>query len=335
MGQVVTLGELLLRLTPLNNNRIRQSQTFKGYFGGAEANVAINLSQYGHQTFFLSSLPPNDLGQSAISILKKAGVDTTFVKKEDGRMGIYFYEEGFSLKSPQVIYDRQNSSFLRLSEAVLDWDTIFNQKDIFHVTGITLALNQDIRNFTFNALKEAKKRGVHVSFDFNYRSQLWSIAEAKEILLQVLPYVNIVFLGYKDLLAFLSVNETLPKSFDQGVLEEQFRMVSENYGINYIACTNREIISHSTNQLTGFMYHDNMFVESSTYTFEVLERIGGGDAFASGILHGILNRFKEKDIVEFGTASSVLKHMVHGDYTQFSAEEVDGFISHKEVENFR
>lgn len=335
MGQVITLGELLLRLTPPSNKRIRQAQSFRRYFGGAEANVAINLSQYGHETYFLSALPSNDLGNSAMSILNEAGVDNSLIKRKDGRIGVYFYEEGFSLKPPQVIYDRANSSFLSLPSENFNWDTVFENKSIFHVTGITLALNKDMRDFTFRALKEAKSRNVSVSFDFNYRSQLWSITKAKKTYLRVLPYVDIGFLGYKDLLAFLDVDDTLPKDFDKSILKEQFRKVAITYGINYLACTNREIISHSKNKLTGYMYFNENFVESSTYTFEVLERIGGGDAFASGILHGVLNEFVTEKIVEFGTASSVLKHFVYGDYTQYSAEEVDRFINEKGVGNFR
>jgi len=335
MGRVLTLGEFLLRFTPLYNHRIRQADTFTSHFGGAEANVAINLSQYGHQTSFLSALPSNDIGQAAVSTLREAGVDTSFVKKQEGRMGIYFYEEGFSLKSPQVIYDRENSSFLRLAEATVDWDAIFKDTDIFHLTGITLALHEDMKNFTFQALKEAKRRRVQISFDFNYRSQLWSISEAKEVFLKVLPYVDIGFFGYKDLSAFFPGGETLPASFKQEVLEGELRKASEDYGIDYIACTNREVLSQSENTLTGYLYDDGSLVKSSTYSFEVLERIGGGDAFASGILHGILQGLKREEIVEFGTASSVLKHFVYGDYTQFSAEEVERFITEKGEGSFR
>lgn len=324
MAQVLTFGELLLRLTPPNKQRINQANAYHSFFGGAEANVAINLSRYGHDTSLLTALPPNDVGRAAISTLQGAGVDTSFIARLGDRLGIYFYEEGFSVKQPQVVYDRKNSSFLQLTETSIDWDAVFAGKDVFHLTGITPALSEAMRDFTFDIVKAAKQRNVTISFDFNYRSKLWSIEEAKKVYVDLLPYVDICFMGFKDLVAFLEVESTV--GFDEALLEKHYRDIAKRYDIAYLACTNRTIVSQSKNTLTGYMYHDGHFVASDCQSFDVLERIGGGDAFASGMLHGILSDMTLADTVEFGIASGVLKHTVYGDYTQFSNDDVHAFI---------
>lgn len=327
MTNVITIGELLMRLTPPDKQRINQANVYHAFFGGAEANVAINLSRYGHESTYLTALPPNELGDAAISTLKASGVDTSLVYRLGDRLGTYYYEEGFSVKQPEVLYDRKHSSALRLAEEDVEWGNIFAGKDVLHFTGITPALDRNMRNFTFNMVKEAKKRNVKISFDFNYRSKLWSIAEAKEVYVALLPYVDIGFMGYKDLTSFLGV--TAPSHFDKTVLKQQFHDIAEKYQITYLACTNRHILSQTKQEITGFIYHQGHFEESNCYAFEVLERIGGGDAFASGVLHGVLTEMPLNKIIEFGVASGVLKHMIYGDYSNFSAEEVERFIAGK------
>src|SRR5699024_8788444 len=313
-----------MRLTPPSKLRIKQTNTFHSFFGGAEANVAINLSNYGHETTFLTVLPINDLGDQALNVLKSSGVDTSYIYRIDERLGIYFYEEGFSVKQPDVLYDRKNSAALNLSEKQIEWDSIFSNKDILHLSGIRPALNEKMRIFTLKAVSEAKQRDITVSFHFNYHSKLWAIEEAKKVYLQILSYVDICFLGFKDLKPFFEMDST--SQCDKEMLKEYYKKISQTYNINYIAGTNRKIISQSKNELTGFIYHNGYFEESDRKTFEVLERIGGGDAFASGILHGVLTSMSINKTLEFGINSSVLKHMVYGDYTNFTEEEVENFI---------
>src|SRR5699024_1088228 len=177
-------------------------------------------------------------------------VDTSYIYRFDERLGIYFYEEGFSVKQPDVLYDRKNSAALNLSEKQIEWDSIFSNKDILHLSGITPALNEKMRIFTLKAVSEAKQRDITVSFDFNYRSILWSIEEATKVYLPILTYVVICYLGIKDLKAFYEMDST--SQFNREMLKEYYKKISQTYTIKYIAGTNRKIISQSKNELTGF-----------------------------------------------------------------------------------
>src|SRR5699024_4108418 len=218
-----------------------------------------------------TALPKNDVGDAAIMTLKSAGVDTSFIHRFGDRLGLYFYEEGFSVKQPQVVYDRKNASFLELAEKTIDWDTIFLEKDVIHLTGITPALNEEMRIFTIDVIKEAKQRNVTISFDFNYRSKLWSIDEAREVYIALLPYVDICFMGHKDLAVFLGMGAS--NAFDETLLKKHYRDVAKAYDIEYLACTNRTVVSQSKNELSGYLYHSEHFVESDCQSFDVLERI--------------------------------------------------------------
>lgn len=319
MGEVLTMGEVLLRLTAPNNRRIETSHYFDFYYGGSEMNVAINLSKYGHKSRFLTILPTNKVGEGAVASLRANNIDTSYVYREEGRIGIYYYEKGFSLKKPEVIYDRKNSTILSLSTKDIDWEYLFEKVDLFHVSGITMAICDELSKFTINVCKEAKKRNVLVSFDFNYREKLWTIEKAQKNYSKIMPFVDICFAGSKDLKAFFNIENT------QGKLDEGYEYLVNKYNLKCIASTNREVISANKNSLTGYIYTD-VLLESKTYTFEIVDRIGGGDAFVSGILHSILQNNSWQNTVNFGTASSVLKHFVPGDFTQYTAKEVEEFL---------
>src|SRR5699024_301232 len=206
MANIITMGEILLRLTPENQGHLQQSGNFNVYYGGAEANVAVSLSNFGHNVSFLSAVPSHDIGDAALKQLQKEGVGTKRVHRKGERLGIYFYEPGYSLKQAKVIYDRKFSSILDLPEEIIDWDAVFEQVDVLHTTGITPALSDEMQEFTLTAIKEAKKRSVQVSFDFNYRSKLWSVEKARSAFFEILPYVDICFAGFKDF-AYLLDNE--------------------------------------------------------------------------------------------------------------------------------
>src|SRR5699024_12555137 len=216
MGKIITIGELMMRLTPKNKGRLNQAAEFKAYYGGAETNVAMSLSKFGHDARFLSVFPANDIGDAAISHLAGGGVDTSWVFREGDRLGTYYYEEGYSLKQAKVIYDRKNSAVHQLPEIKLDWEAIYQDTDLLHVTGITPALSDELKTFTLTAMAEAKKFGVKVSFDFNYRGKLWTTDEAKETFLEILPYVDVCFAGYKDFVNIL--REKGSESFSEKAL---------------------------------------------------------------------------------------------------------------------
>ncbi|GGJ87702.1 2-dehydro-3-deoxygluconokinase [Lentibacillus kapialis] len=324
MGKVVTIGELMLRLTPKNNGRLNQATEFKAYYGGAEANVAMSLSKFGHHASFLSAFPSNDIGDAAASHLAGCGVDTAWIFRQGGRLGTYYYEEGYSLKQAKVIYDRDHSAIHHLPGIGLDWKSIYQDIDLLHITGITPALSNELKNLTLEAVKAAKESGVKVSFDFNFRSKLLSIEEAKRTILNILPYVDICFAGYKDFVYLLG--EEGPQTFSDQRLAAFYENYADKYGISVFASTDRQAISATQNKLQGFVYQNSQLVSSGNYSFEILDRIGGGDAFAAGVLHGMLTEMDPAETVEFGTASGVLKHMVYGDHNQFTAVEVEQFL---------
>ncbi|ASK60974.1 2-dehydro-3-deoxygluconokinase [Virgibacillus phasianinus] len=325
MSKIVTLGELLLRLTPVRNQRLNQGGDLHAYYGGAEANVAMSLSNFNHEVFYLSVLPPNDLGDAAESHLKSGGVDTRWVFRGGERIGTYFYEKGLSLKQAKVIYDRKHSSVLELPKKDLDWDAVYKDVAVLHTSGITPALSGEMKEFTLLAMKEAKKRNVLVSFDFNYRGKLWSVEEANDTFLAILPLVDYCFAGYKDFIYLLGCDG--PADFDEDVLEKHYHKFAEEYGITYFSCTNRTVFSSTANELEGYIFNNGALYKSNRFSFEIVDRIGGGDAFAAGVLHGILSDFESQEIVEFGVGSSVLKHMVYGDHNQFNAGEVKDFLA--------
>ncbi|WP_209123821.1 sugar kinase [Alkalihalobacillus sp. BA299] len=327
MAKILTIGELLLRLTPVQLQRLNQTRELTMSYGGAEANVAVSLSQFGHHASLLSVIPANDLGEAALSHLKAFGVDTSSIFRGGERLGLYFYEQGFSSKQAKVIYDRKYSSILELPNEKIDWDQVYAGVDILHTTGITPALSEKLQQFTIKAIQEAKKRKVQISFDFNYRAKLWSIEKAKETFLSILPYVDICFVGYKDF-KFLLGNDG-PEHFTKDVLENWYRELAIKYEISYLVCTNRTIISSSKNEIVGYVYFENCLYESERISFEILDRIGGGDAFAAGVLHGIAAGYESKKMIEFAVSSSVLKHTVYGDHNQFSVDEVKTFVANR------
>ncbi|SFE21584.1 2-dehydro-3-deoxygluconokinase [Lentibacillus persicus] len=326
MGKVITFGELMLRLTPNRKGRLNQASEFKAYYGGAEANVAMSLSKFGHDTGFLSAFPQNDIGDAAISHLSSGGVDTAWVFRQGERLGTYYYEEGYSLKQAKVIYDREHSAIHQLPELPLDWQSIYRDVDLLHITGITPALSKPLKDLTLEAVQAANEYGVKVSFDFNFRGKLWTADEAKETFLVILTYADICFAGYKDFIHLLG--EDGPETFSETHLAKFYEDYAKQYNIDVFASTDRQVMSASQNRLRGFIYQNGQFVQSETFSFELLERIGGGDAFAAGILHGLLKQMDPSETVEFGTASGVLKHMVYGDHNQYTETEVQDFLKH-------
>lgn len=328
MANVITIGEILQRLTPINKQKITQGNLFSSYFGGAEANVAVALSRFGHDVSYFTALPINDLGDAANLNLQRVGVDTSLIVRNEERLGIYYYEEGFSVRPPKVIYDRKHSSVLHLDVGSVNWNKIYETKEVLHISGITPALSEEMKELTLTAVKEAKKRDIQVSFDFNYRSKLWSIQEARETYVKILPYVDICFAGHKDLAVFLDMGEL--ETFNPILLEKHYQNLAKSYHINILASTYRKIISPSKNELTGFIYNSGKFYKSDCVSFEILDRIGGGDAFAAGILHGILTNMDLQETIHFGVASSVLKHAVNGDSIEFSTDEVFDLLANRD-----
>lgn len=320
--KVITMGEIMLRLTPPDYAKIDQAHSFLANYGGGEANVAVSLSHLGHNCFFLTKLPPNDLGDAALAHLKKNGIDTSYIVRGSSTLGTYFLETGFGGRPGKVIYNRKHSAATRMSPSDFDYDKIFKDATWFHLSGITLALSSKAREAAIEALKYAKKYNVKVSFDFNYRSRLWSVEEAQKWYPLVMPYVNVLFASPWDFRKILQFNKS-----DDDV--ELMNKAVEDYHIDYIFGKTRHIISATEQEMQAYVYGNcKEFKPTHWFKFQIFDRIGAGDAFASGVIHYLIKDYHAtKEAAEFGLANSILKQTIFGDVSTFSEKEVEEYIA--------
>lgn len=323
--KIVTFGELMLRFSTDNGIRLADAQSLATNYGGGEANVAISLAHFGHQAKFISQLPNNSLGVGALAHLRRNQVDTSAIIMTGNRIGTYYLETGVSNRSSQVIYDRAGSSFAEIRKNVWDNTDIFENVDIFHLSGISLALSSTLEKVAVALIRQAKASGCKISFDINYRSKLWSQERAAEVIQRILPFVDYCSAGQLDarfLLHVLDEAETVP-------LEICYQRIYQNYpNIEYLFSTQRESHSASQNSLQGFIFHQGNLTSAKKYLMDpIIDRIGGGDAFVAGILHGILSKWPDQMSIEFATAASVLKHSIKGDCNSFSELEVLEFMT--------
>ena len=332
--KIITFGEIMMRLSTPDYATIDQSRSFIVNYGGGEANVAVALEHMGHHTYFMSKLPPNQLGDGAITHLHSHNVDTKYVVRGSTTIGIYFLETGFGGRPSKVIYNRKHSAITRIQEDEFDFEEIFSNATWFHLSGITLALGSKVRKVALRAVKEAQKYGVPVSFDFNYRTKLWTIEEARPVYKEIMKYVNIVFASFYDANTILEI--PLDKEFEGLSLAEKRRNVFpkmiKKYNLDYIFGTDRTVYTATDNSLAGYYYHMNdkdlVYEITDPIRFNIFDRIGGGDAFASGVIHGLLKDYKDPAYaVRYGLSTSVLKHTIYGDAATFSCEDIENFMA--------
>ncbi|RPK01441.1 2-dehydro-3-deoxygluconate kinase [Priestia endophytica] len=331
MKKVVTLGEIMLRLSTNTGERLWQSDKLTMHYGGGEANVGISLSHFGHDVYFVSKVPDNALGRGVNRHLQSHGVYMDYVLTGGERLGTYYLESGVGERSAKVMYDRKYSSFSTLTIAELNLEEIFHEATLFHVSGITLALSPSLRELTLLALKKAKKKGIKTSFDFNYRATLWSHKEASEAIQSLLPYIDICFCGELDAIHLLSIEKAAESLSETERLKYYYDRIKEMYpNIQYMSSTFRHVISASVNTLQGNLYGDGKLYQSKVHHIDqIVDRVGGGDAFAAGVLHGIINQSSLQQIISFATAASALKHTIHGDCNAFSEEEILEFVANE------
>jgi 2-dehydro-3-deoxygluconokinase len=327
MAKVVTLGEIMLRLSPPLYNKIQQATTFEVNYGGGEANVAISLAYFGHKSYFITKLPQDAIGSGAIRHLRGHNVNVDFVSRGGANVGIYFLEMGFAGRPSTVLYNRQHSAFSSIEIEDIEWENIFSDADWFHISGITLALNPQVRKVAAYAINKAKQLKTKVSFDFNYRSKLWTKEEAKKAILEILPNVDVCFSSFFDATEILGYKIPTNIEGKQEKNNYALRLMLKDFNIKYIFGTDREIFSANDNSLATFVVSSEESFYSKPYRFNIFDRIGGGDAFASGVIHMLLNNYdKFQDAAEFGLATSVLKHTISGDASILSEKEVQNFI---------
>lgn len=344
MSKVLTLGESLFRLSSQNGNRLSDATLLYLHYGGAEANVAINLSILGHDVAYATKLPENyDLNNNILQSLRRYCVDESQVIFGEGRLGSYYLEKGSGPRATNVIYDRKYSAISMMDYLEWDLDELFADVSLFHITGITLALSKNWNQLGLELIKEAASRGIRVSFDMNFRQKLWSVADARVIYNELLPYVSILSATERDAITFMDIpvrdtnanekNEPLLYADYERNWEYYSRKITEKYpNIQYVYGTNRHLLSPNSYDMFGYLYSSEARrgVQSSIYAIHsVIDRVGTGDSYASGILDGLLRNESLEDTVEFAMAACSLKHTIHGDINAFSRQEITDFMESK------
>ena len=321
----------MLRLTPPDYNKIDQSQSFLVNYGGGEANVAVSLSHFGHKTYFVSKLPPNILGDAAIQHLRGHGVNTDYIVRGGSTLGIYFLEPGFGGRPSKVIYNRKHSAMTRIKPEELDFDEIFREATWFHVSGISPALGEKVREVLFLCLKACGQYHIPVSFDFNYRSKLWTVEEAIPHYKNMMPYVDVVFASAYDCETILGIESDEKIQDSREKRANLFERVLREYDIRYLFGTDRTIYTATENSLAGYCVSAKEQICTDPIRFNIYDRIGGGDAFASGVIHGLLqDLYNPKYALQFGLVASVLKHTIYGDASVLKCEDILDYMGSSE-----
>lgn len=324
--KVVTLGEIMLRLSTPDFKRFVQSDTFDVTYGGGEANVAAALCNYGLDGTFVTKVPNNAIGQSAINHLRRYGVNTDFIARGGDRLGIYFLETGASMRASQVIYDRAGASIADVDASEFDWDKILDGADWFHTTGITPALSDKAAALTEAALKAAKAKGITTSIDLNYRKKLWSKEKAREVMTRLCQYVDVCIGNEEDAdttLGFKAGDTDVTKGeLHLEGFKDVFQQMKEKFGFKYIASSLRESHSASDNGWSALLYDGKDFYHTRQYQVRIVDRVGSGDSFASGLIYGLVTGMPMNDAAEFGVAASALKHTIPGDMNHATLGEV-------------
>ena len=330
MAKVVTMGEIMLRLSTPGYERFVQSDNFDVCYGGGEANVAVSLANYGHESYFVTKLPTHEIGESAVNALRQFGVHTDYIARGGERVGIYFLETGASMRPSKVIYDRAHSSISEAAVEDFDFDKVFEGATWFHWTGITPALGKKSQEVLKAALIAAKEHGVTVSVDLNYRKKLWTPDEAKACMSELMQYVDVCIGNEEDAekcLGFKAGSDVTSGKLELGGYEEVFRKMKEAYGFKYIATSLRESFSASDNGWSALAFDGNEFYRSRRYEVRIVDRVGGGDSFSGGFIHGLLKYGDYKKALEFAVAASALKHTIPGDFNHVREKEVETLMN--------
>lgn len=329
--KVVTFGELMLRLAPENYLRFVQSEKYEATFGGAEANVAVSLANYGVDCAFVSKLPAHEIGQAAVNSLRKFGVDTSKIVRGGNRVGIYYCEKGASQRPSKVIYDRAGSSIATASVNDFDWDKIFDGVAWFHFTGITPALSDECAAITLEACKKAKEKGITISCDLNFRKKLWGKEKAGEIMSKICLYVDYCIANEEDAKDVFGI-EADNTDINTGKLDRNgyisvAKKLTEKFNFKGVAITLRESLSANDNNWSGMLYTNGEAHFSKKYAMHIVDRVGGGDSFGGGLIYSLLNDYDAQKAIEFAVAASCLKHSIEGDYNMVSVSEVEALAN--------
>lgn len=326
MSKVVTLGEIMLRLSPEGFYRFIEADKFNIIWGGGEANVAVSCANYGHDAYFVSKLPAHEIGQAAVNALRRYGVCTDFIARGGDRVGIYYCETGASMRPSKVIYDRANSAISEADPSDFDFDAIMEDAQWFHWSGITPALSDKAAELTRLACEAAKRHGVTVSVDLNFRKKLWTSEKAISIMRPLMKYVDVCIGNEEDAelcLGFKPDADVEGGNTDAEGYKGIFLQMMDEFGFKYVVSTLRESFSASHNGWKAMIYDGKEFYQSKRYDINpIVDRVGGGDSFSGGLIHGLLTMSTQGEALEFAVAASALKQTIPGDFNLVSTEEV-------------
>lgn len=331
MKKIVTMGEIMLRLSSPGNSRFVQSESLDVNYGGGEANVAVSLQNYGNEAYFVSKVPAHEIGQAAVNSLRKFGVHTDHIARGGERLGIYYLETGCSLRPSKVIYDRAYSSISQAEPADFDFEAIFRGADWFHWSGITPALSDSTAECLRQACIAAKKAGVTISCDLNFRKKLWSPEKAQSVMRPLMQYVDVCIGNEEDAemcLGFRPDADVEGGQTDAEGYKGIFQGMMREFGFKYVVSTLRESFSASHNGWKAMIYNGQEFYVSRRYDINpIVDRVGGGDSFSAGIIHGLVNGKPQDWALEFAVAASALKHTIPGDVNMVSLAEVESLMA--------
>jgi len=324
--KVVALGDIMMRLSTPGFSRFTQATNFNIVYGGSEANVVVSLANFGIAASHVTRFPGNDFGKAAAQHLQRFGVDIQHIVYGNGRMGIYFLENGPMQRSSKIIYDRFDSAFAHIKPGMIDWDAVMSEASWFHWTGITPAISQGAADVCHEALLAARKNNVRISGDINYRRNLWQFGKtAREVMPALIEMTDYIVAGITDFENCL------------GITGEDYASACQNVckalpGVKKISSTNRDSVSSSHNKLSGMIWDGKKLLHSGTYDLTpIVDRVGGGDAFMAGLIYGWLKNKNDQETIEFAVAASAWKHGIEGDVNLASAEEIETLVRGENV----
>jgi len=326
MKKIVCFGELMMRLAPEGYYRFTQADKFQVTFGGAEANVAVSLANYGLDAAFVSKIPTHEIGQHCVNSLRAHGVDTSKIIRGGERLGVYFVEKGASQRPSKVIYDRAYAAIAMAKPEEFDWDAIFEGVSWFHWTGITPALSDSMAAITLEACKKAKEKGITISCDLNYRKKLWTREKAGQVMAELCKYVDVCIANEEDAADVFGIHAA-GTDINAGTLSHEgykdvAKQLADRFGFKYVAITLRGSISANDNDWAAMLYDGKECYFSRNYRIHIVDRVGGGDSFGGGLIYSMLKGFDAQQTIEFAVAASCLKQTIEGDYNQVSVDEV-------------
>jgi 2-dehydro-3-deoxygluconokinase len=324
--KAVFFGELLMRLATRRFERFSQAREFEVAYTGAEANAAVSLANFGLDAYVVSVVPDNEIGQSCVDFLRQFGVNTDFVLRGGRRLGTFYLETGAAQRPSKVIYDRAGSSITELGPGQVDWERVFDGKHWFHWSGTAPALSDSMAATVEEACVAAKRHGLTVSCDLNYRRKLWPPDKARQVMTSLMEYVDVLIGNEEDSALVLGMEakgvDVHAGQIDVERYKEVAHVLHQKFGFKYVATTIRESISASENGWSCLLSDSNECYVSRAYRIWIVDRVGGGDAFSGGLIYGLLTGMGCQETVEFAAAASCLKHSIHGDFNHVTCDEV-------------